>query len=182
MTSEQNKRVVRRYIEEVVNTGNVDRIAEFISPEYVEVYRGTRHAIGLEGAKNHVRGVRQTYADLHLTIDRQVAEADWVVTQVTARGTHRGCWLGIEPTGKAVEITAVNVDRVVGGRIVEHGGAANLLEPLLEIGAVRVVGPEVERNAEPHAARDSLHPSPSPASPTVQPPDSLRTSSSGSCG
>jgi len=34
--------VVRNYIEEVVNTGNVDRIAEFISPEYVEVYRGTR--------------------------------------------------------------------------------------------------------------------------------------------
>ena len=42
---------------------------------------------------------------------------------------------------QAIELTAVNVDRVVDGRIVEHGGAANLLEPLLEIGAIRVVGP-----------------------------------------
>ena len=149
MTTDQNKLVVRRYIEEIVSTGNVDRISEFISPDYVEVYRGTRHPIGLEGARKHVLGVRQTYPDLHLTIDRQVAEGDWVVTQVTARGTHRGTWLGMKPTGKAVEITAVNVDRVVGGHIVEHGGAANSLEALLDIGAVRVVGPETESDAEP---------------------------------
>ncbi len=147
MTSEQIKLVVRRYLEEVVNTGNVDRIAEFISPEYVEVYRGARFPVGLDGARKHVLGVRQTYPDLHLTIDQQIAEGDWVVTQVTAKGTHKGSWLGMRPTGKVVEITAVNVDRVVGGRIVEHGGAANLLEPLLEIGAVRVVSPGT-RDAE----------------------------------
>ena len=63
------------------------------------------------------------------------------MTSVTARGTHRGgTWLGMRPTGKPVEITAVNIDRVVDGRIVEHGGAANLLEPLLAIGAIQVVG------------------------------------------
>jgi len=151
MTTDQNKLVVRRYIEEVVNTGNVDRLAEFISEEYVEVHRGIRYPGGLEGARKHVLDVRQTYPDLHLTIDRQIAEGDWVVTQVTARGTHRGSWLGMKPTGKGVEITAVNVDRVVGGRIVEHGGAANSLEALLDIGAVRVVGPETESVAEPGA-------------------------------
>jgi hypothetical protein len=44
----------------------------------------------------------------------------------------------MRPTGKRVELSAVNVDRVVGGRIVEHGGAGNLLEPLLAIGAIQV--------------------------------------------
>lgn len=125
-----------------MNTGNVDRMAEFISEEYVEVYQGVRSAAGLDAAREHVLGVRRTYPDLHLTIDRQVAEGEWVVTQVTAKGTHLGSWLGMRPTGKPVEITAVNVDRVVDGRIVEHGGAANSLEALLEIGAVRVVGTE----------------------------------------
>ncbi len=72
------------------------------------------------------------------------AEGEWVVTRVTMRGTHRGEWLGMTPTGKAVAMCAVNVDRVVGGRIVEHGGAANLLGPLLEIGAVRTVGSREE--------------------------------------
>ena len=89
-------------------------------------------------------GVRRTYPDLHVTIEQQIAEGDWVVTRITARGTHRGEWLRMKPTGKTVEITGVNIDRVVNDRIVEHGGAANLLEAFLEIGAVKPVGPEAE--------------------------------------
>jgi len=141
---EENKLLVRRYYEEVVNTGNVARLAEFISPDYVEVHDNVRHPIGLEGAKGHVLGVRGTYPDLHLTVEQQIAEGDWVVTRVTARGTHAGGWLGMKPTGKKLEMTAVNIDRVVDGRIVEHDGAANLLEPLLKIGALQVADPAAD--------------------------------------
>ncbi len=45
----------------------------------------------------------------------------------------------MKPTGKVVVYTGVNVEKVVDGKIVEHGGAANLLLELLEIGAIRVV-------------------------------------------
>lgn len=137
MSTEQNKNLVRRYYEEVVNTGNVGDIERFISPDYVEVHDNQRYPIGVEGAKEHVVGVRRTYRDLRLTIEQQIAEGEWVVSRVTMRGTHRGEWLGIPPTGKRIEVSAVNIDRVVGDRIVEHGGAANLLGPLLEAGAVR---------------------------------------------
>jgi predicted ester cyclase len=138
MSTEQNKLIVRRYIEEVVNTGNVDSLADFISPDYVEVYRNARYPMGLEGARMHVIGGRQTYPDMHVTIEQQIAEQDWVASLITARGTHRGSWLGMKPTGKVMEFTGVNIDRVVDGRIVEHGGAANLLEPFLESGAIRI--------------------------------------------
>ena len=141
MSVEENKRLVRRYIEEVVNTGNVEKLAEFIAPDYTEVYTNRRYPLGLAGAKEHILGGRRTYENLHLTVEQQIAEGDWVVTRATARGTHRGGWLGTKPTGKTVEITVVNIDKVVDGRIVEHGGAANMLEPLLEAGAIRVVGP-----------------------------------------
>ena len=140
MSAVENKLLIRRFIEEVVNTGNVDTLSDFIAPDYIDNYDKTGQSHGLEGAKAHVLGVRQTYPDLHLTIEQQIAEGDWVVTRITARGTHLGTWLGMEPTGKAVEITGVNIDRVVDGRIVEHGGAANTLEALLAIGAVQVVG------------------------------------------
>jgi formylmethanofuran dehydrogenase subunit C len=90
-----------------------------------EVMDGKRYPVGLEGAASHVMGVRNTYPDLHY-----------------GRGTHKGEWIGIAPTGRKVAFTGVNVDRVVGGKIVEHGGAANMLGPLLEIGAIRVVGSE----------------------------------------
>jgi predicted ester cyclase len=135
------KLLVRRFYEEVVSTGDVDRLAEFISPAYVEVHDNVRHPVGLEGAREHVLGVRRTYPDFHLTVEQQIAEGEWVATRVTARGTHEGPWLGMRPTGERLEMTAVNIDRVVGGRIVEHGGAADLLEPLLRIGAIRIADP-----------------------------------------
>ena len=112
--------------------------------QYAEVHDGKRYAVGIEGAAAHVLGVRQTYRDLHLSVEQQIAEGEWVATCITARGIHEGSWLGIKPTGKPVAFTGVNVDRVVEGRIVEHGGAANMLGPLLDIGAIRVVGPEDE--------------------------------------
>jgi predicted ester cyclase len=141
MNADDNKQLVRRYYEEVVNTGDVSRIEAFISDEYVEVHGTTRYELGISGAREHIRGVRETYPDLCLTIERQIAEGEWVATLATMRGTHRGVWLGMSPTNKAVQITTVNLDRVSGGRIVEHGGAADLLLPLLQIGAIQIADP-----------------------------------------
>lgn len=137
-----NKNIVRRFYEEVVNTGNVAEISRFVSEGYTEVMDGRRYPVGIGGAAEHITGVRKTYPDLYLSIDRQIAEGEWVATCITAKGTHKGEWMGIAPTGREVAYTGVNVDRVVNGRIVEHGGAANLLGPLLEIGAVKAVGKE----------------------------------------
>ena len=69
-------------------------------------------------------------------MEQQIGEGEWIATCITARGTHKGSWLGMKPTGKAVVFTGVNINKVVDGRIIEHGGAANLLGPLLEIGAI----------------------------------------------
>jgi predicted ester cyclase len=142
MLSHDNKLLVRKYIDDVINTGNVIEIEKYVSSDYTEIFDGKRYPMGIDGAKEHIIGVRQTYPDLVVTIERQIAEGDYVATCITARGTHRGAWLGIAPTGKTVTYTGVNIDKVVDGRITEHGGAANLLGPLLEIGAVRVVGPD----------------------------------------
>jgi predicted ester cyclase len=137
---EDNKELIRKYIEEVINTGNINEIEKFISSEYTEIHEGERHPVGIEGAIEHIIGVRQTYPDLELTVDQQIAEGDWVATCITARGTHKGYWLGIKPTGKQVSFTGVNIEKVENGKITEHGGAANLLFQFLEIGAIKVVG------------------------------------------
>ena len=138
---EENKRLVRTYLE-VFNTGAVDELAGIVSPEYSEVYEGTVHPIGLDGAKAHVRGIRAAFPDLAITVDQQLAEGEWVVSQITVRGSHLGPWLGMAPSGKKLTFTGVNVDRVVDGRIVQHGGAANLFGPLLEAGSIRPTEPD----------------------------------------
>ena len=141
-STEENKKLVRRFIEEIINTGDVADIGEIVSEDYVEIHDGVRHAVGIERAKAHILGVRQTYSNLRLTVEQQIAEGDYVATCITARGIHTGSWLGMEPTGKPVIFAGVKINKVVDGKIVEHGGAANMFGPLLEIGAIRVVGPE----------------------------------------
>jgi predicted ester cyclase len=146
MSVDENKLLIRRFIDEIINTGNINEIEKFISPDYTEVREGKKYKMGIEGAKEHILGVRQSYPDLKLTVDHQIGEGEWVATCITASGTHKGFWMGIKPMGKAVVYTGVNVNRVMSSRITEQGGAANLLGPLLEIGAIRVVGDSEKKN------------------------------------
>ena len=134
----KNKEIIKKYIREIVNTGNLSKLESFISEDYVEVMDGERFEAGLEGARNHILGVRNTYPDLELKIEKQVEEGEWVATSYIMTGTHMGEWMGIRPTGRKIKVSGVNFDRVVKGKIVEHGGAANLLHPLLEAGAIKV--------------------------------------------
>jgi hypothetical protein len=73
MSIEENTALVRRYLEEVVNAGEVDRLDEFIAPDYIDRNDQGR---GIAGAKLHVLGVRQTYPDLHVTVGRQIVEGE----------------------------------------------------------------------------------------------------------
>lgn len=132
------KELVSQYINQILNAGNIDKIEDFISRDYTEVYRKKRYPVGIEGARRHILGVRETYPDIHLEIDQQFTEGDWVITAYTMTGTHNGVWMNIKPTGKKIEVTGLNVDKVVDGKIVEHSGAANMFEGLLEIGAIKL--------------------------------------------
>jgi len=130
MRKTDNKKIISRYIDEVENTGDVSRIHEFIDEKYVEVYEGERYEIGIKGAIDHILGVRKVFPDLKLTIENQISEGEWVVSVYSVTGTFRDEWFNMKPTGKPITFTGVNVDRIKDGKIIEHGGAANLFEPL----------------------------------------------------
>jgi hypothetical protein len=63
MTDVDNKTIVRRFYEEIVNTGNMADISSDISGEYTEVMDGKRYTVGISGASDHMIGVRKTYPD-----------------------------------------------------------------------------------------------------------------------
>jgi predicted ester cyclase len=136
METGDNKTIIRRFIEEIENTGDVSNIREFISEDYVEVHEGERYQIGIKGAIDHVLGVRSVFPDLKLTINYQISENEWVATVYSVTGTFKNEWFGMKPTGIPITFTGVNMDRVKDGKIVEHGGAANLMEPLLKAGVI----------------------------------------------
>jgi predicted ester cyclase len=136
MEKPDNKTIIRQYIERIENTGDVSNIREFISEDYVEVYEGERYPIGIQGAIDHVLGVRRVFPDLSLTIENQISEGEWVVTTYSVTGTFKDEWFGMKPTGKPITFTGVNVDRIRDGKIIEHGGAVNLFDPLLKAGVI----------------------------------------------
>ena len=134
----KNKDIVKKYIETILNTGDTNHISDFVAEDYVEIHDGKKYELGIQGAIDHVIGVRNTYPDIQLKIDQQFSDGDYVITCYTMTGTHSGDWMGIKPTNKKITVTGVNVDRIKEGKIVEHGGAANLLMPLLDIKAIKI--------------------------------------------
>lgn len=151
LTSEsQNKLLARRFLEEVVNTGAVDRLSDFLAPEYVAPILGI---VGIDQAREHMLTFRHFYPDMVLTVEGQVAEGDLVATWYVMRATHLGAYGGVSATGKKITLRAVNVQRIRNGRIVEHWGGSNSLEALLELGVVRWVGDirAVSTTAQPGA-------------------------------
>ena len=131
----KHKEVAKRFIEEIINTGNTDNIAEFIDPNYKDHNDKEDEITGIRGAISHIEAVRSTYPDLKISIEQQVCEGDVVVTRIIGKATHSGEWLGMKPTFKPITIHGVNIDRIKNGKIIEHWGMANSLEALLEIGA-----------------------------------------------
>jgi predicted ester cyclase len=136
MKASDNKKIIRRYIEEIENTGDVTNIHEFISEDYVEVHDGERYQLGIQGAIDHVLGVRRVFPNLKLTIENQISEGEWVATVYSVTGTFKEEWFGMKPSGKPITFTGVNMDRIKDGKIIEHGGASNLLDPLLKAGVI----------------------------------------------
>ena len=123
-------------MEEILNTGDISNIENFVAEEYTEVHNGERFDIGIKGAREHILGIRKVYPDLKLDIEIQIAEGDWVATYYTVTGTFQNEWLGMKPTGKKISYTGVNLDKLRDGKIIEHGGAANLFEPLFRAGVI----------------------------------------------
>jgi len=71
-----------------------------------------------------------------MTIEDQISEGEWVATTYSVTGTFTEEWFGMKPTGESMTFTGVNMDRLRGGKIIVHGGASNLLDPLLQAGVV----------------------------------------------
>ena len=86
MTPDQNKALVRRYYEEVFNSGDISQLMDFVSPDYTEIYNQKVDTVGIDGARAHVLGVRNTYPDIRLKVNRQIAEGDLVVSEVHMQG------------------------------------------------------------------------------------------------
>lgn len=114
-----NKDIVRRFIDETLNKGDVEAAGQFMWEDVVEQVPFPGQGPGIEGLKDVLRGMREAFRDLHWSVHEQVAEGDKVVTRFEWTGTHRAPFLGIPATGRPVRVWGMVIDRLDGGRIKE---------------------------------------------------------------
>ncbi len=134
--TEDNKALNRRFVEEVINQGNIEAIDELIDPGVVDHSAPEGFPTGREGAKQFAAMMRSAFPDLHLTIEDMIAEGDKVVMRSTWSGTHQGEFMGIPATGRRVTVSAIDISRVADGRMVEHWEQFDALGLMQQLGAV----------------------------------------------
>jgi len=134
MSLEENKQLVQRFIDEVMNTGNTAAIADFCVP-------GSMFAGGIEG---QIRAMKSAFPDNHFTIDEIIAEGNKVAIKTTIHGTNSGPMVGlpafgrldtpIPPTGKTVSTTGMNVYTISDGKIVSFAFELDQIGMLRQLG------------------------------------------------
>jgi steroid delta-isomerase-like uncharacterized protein len=144
MTSEEHTAVVLRFYEEVWNRGNGDVAFEVFADDYVRHdLRPTRAIPGPAGQKAIAADFRRAFPDLRMTVDLVLAEGDLVAARWTTSGTHTGAWGGVEPTGRSMTFSGVNVFRFANGKVVELWNHRD------DLGLMQQLGVEVFAGAAP---------------------------------
>ena len=138
-TAEENKRIVRRIPEEVVNEGNVEILDEIVAEDVID-HTPLGVAQGLESFKETAEYLNAAFPDMSVTVEEVVAEGDTVAARVIQQGTHDGEFMGIEPTGQDVEIETMAFLRLSEGEIVERWVRPDQLGLMQQLGVVERPG------------------------------------------
>jgi predicted ester cyclase len=137
MSTEQNKGIVRRYHEELLNKGNMAVADEIFDTNYINsAFDKQGLPRGPESFKQFASMIRTAFPGGHLTIEDQVAEGDKTVHRIIFRGTHKGDFMGIAPTNKQVEINAIAIDHISGGKVMETWAEMDVFGLMQQLGVI----------------------------------------------
>jgi steroid delta-isomerase-like uncharacterized protein len=135
MSTEENKALVLRFYE-ALNKQNLAAILEHHAPDFVWHDAALGISPDRAGVKQFCIALWAAFPDAHYTVEDLIAEGDKVVSRFTVRGTHRGDFTGIPPTGKVVTMTGIAIYRLAGGRRVEEWVNVDLLGLMQQLGAI----------------------------------------------
>jgi predicted ester cyclase len=127
--------VMRRMFEEGFATGETAVVDELCAADLVEHQFGMAGvgADAIQHVKDAIRDVHAMAPDMSFTIEDSVERGDTIWVRVRAQGTATGPFFG-PPSGRPIDITVVDVARIVNGRIVEHWGVPDRFALLAQTG------------------------------------------------
>jgi steroid delta-isomerase-like uncharacterized protein len=135
MSTEENRALVERFVEEFWNEGNAATADELFAPD-AQIHLPAGDVVNVDGLKGFAGAFRESFPDWHSTFEELVAEGDRVAERWTGRGTHRGELQGIAPTGKRVKVPGSVFYRIVEGKIVEFRGQLDMMGMMQQLGVM----------------------------------------------
>lgn len=130
----------------IVASGNVGVVDEVSAPQYVRHdLRPTVAPPGAEGQKQIASAFREAFSHLRFTVELVLGEGDYVAARWTATCADSGRWGGLEPTGRSIHYTGVNLFRLESGRVAEISNYRD------DLGLREQLGASIFAGAPPHS-------------------------------
>jgi len=134
MSTEQNVAIIRRYFEDVWNSGNLQAADEIIAANFS--FKGpVRSLEGVEAFKQYVSGIHATFPDIHFELEGLIGGNESVVVRWIMTGTHNKEFMGIPPSGNAFTVQGATIMRISRGKAVEAELYWDRLSLLEQLGA-----------------------------------------------
>ena len=135
MSKAKNEAIVRRFLEEAYNQGNLAVGDELLAEDCV--FYTPAPIQGIAGWKQFATAFLTAFPeDLRVTIDELFVAGDKVAVRWTAQGTHKGPLRGIPPTGNQVTWVGIAFYGLSNGKITEVWGLNDALGIMQQIGAI----------------------------------------------
>jgi steroid delta-isomerase-like uncharacterized protein len=136
MSTEANKRLIRRYTDELWNRGDLATADAIMAAGFVDHIPAPGQEPGREGYKRFVAYFRTAFPDIQFTIEDLMAEGDRVMLRWSSQGSHKAELAGIPATGKTVTITGIDIFQIAAGQITERWGERNMLSLMQQLGVI----------------------------------------------
>lgn len=143
-TAEVNKAASRRWIQ-AFNDGDLQAEADSLSEDFVAHAPASLAPDPLDSQAwaEFLAGFREGFPDLHLTIEDSVADAELSAQRIRFEGTHTGVFQGLPPTSRKVSFYALEINRLVDGKVAEHWFQMDQVTFLRQLGLMPVPGPRL---------------------------------------
>ncbi len=130
------KALTRRFYDEVFVQGKLDLMDEFVHDDFVEHEEFPGLPPGKEGLVVFITMMREAFPDIAVTVNDIIVEGNKLVSRIRLSGTHSGEFLGIPPTGKTMDIQAIDILAFRDGKATEHWGVTDQMAMMQQLGVV----------------------------------------------
>ena len=139
MSIEENKKIVRRFFDVGPSEGDLCAANELLAPNFA-LHVPLPCSPGIQGINDVISACRAAFEGLNVMIEDMVAEGNKVAARFTARGIHKGVFMGLPPTGKPITMTGIEIFRIENDKIAELWGEANLIGLMQQLGILPPLG------------------------------------------